>query len=143
MDKINKFVKAVELVTLEGVFSMGLVVKDNKQKVNWNDFVKNIQKIKVADDVDVLSVIREVHNALKGKKWCLLDLRNYLPSEVYNNLRQLSLNNHLQYTDKEKVVDFKQPKETRIIVEISNDDLKIIISKYPDFKNLFGPIMNI
>jgi len=69
----------------------------------------------------------------------------FLPAKAYNQLRLLSINNHLQVFDladkKGEEADIKQPKESRIII-VGNEEVLSKI-KIPTFLRLFGPIINL
>ena len=146
---IKEFFEAIDKVSNQGLYDLGLVVKTKKQKVeNLKKLVPKGAKAEVlkfnskliADDL-----LKFMIKIFKEKKWGLIELEDgFLPGRAYNQLRLLSANNRLQIFDlagENEEINLKQPKESRIII-VGNEDILSQI-KIPTFLRLFGPIINL
>lgn len=145
-DNITSFFQALEKVSHQGLYDLGLIVKTPKLKTS--DLIQLIPKGKkaeifkfnnklIADDL-----IKFIIKVFEDKKWGLIELEDgFLPSTAYNQLRLLSINNRLQIFEQEKEINWKQPEECRLIIIGDEEVLSQI--KIPTFLRLFGPIINL
>jgi hypothetical protein len=145
-ENIAAFFEAIDKISHQGLYDLGLIVKTPKLKIS--DLIKLIPKSKKAEILgfNIKStaddLIKFILKAFKEKKWGFIGLEDgFLPASAYSQLRLLSTNNRLQIFDKEKELNLKQPKESRII--IIGDEKVLSQIKIPTFLRLFGPIINL
>jgi len=144
MANLEKFIQALELVKAEGFYSLGLMINKSGQEIKWGDIIKNKKQIiEVFIDKDATETVEEIQKAMKEKKWIILEIKDELPAIVYAQLRMLSLNNRIQLTKLDKLTEIKQPEESRIILTCLKEVLEKIQGQYPQFKDLFGPIIEV
>jgi len=145
-ETIKKFFEAVEKV-VHGpgeIYDLGLVISDNLKLKDLVKFAPRPEEIEIFDLSEKTSseFVEVLLNVFKKKKWILVEVVDgYLPEEVYNKLRFLSINNHLQFFDGKSDTDIKIPIETRIIFLINKKSASQINN--PNFINLFGPVIKI
>lgn len=145
-ENIASFFQALDRVSHQELYDLGLIVKSSKLKTL--DLIKPVLKGKKAEifRFNIKStaddLIKFIIKVFQAKKWGLIELEDgFLPSKAYNQLRMLSINNHLQIFEQEKEINLKQPEECRLII-IGNEEVLSQI-KIPTFLRLFGPIINL
>ena len=149
-DNLKTFFGSLDRISNQGLYDLGLITKTKEQKTEeLAKFVPKNIKVEifkfssklVADDL-----LKFIIKVFEEKKWGLIELEDgFLPAKAYNQLRLLSINNHLQVFDladkKGEEADIKQPKESRLII-VGNEEVLSKI-KIPTFLRLFGPIINL
>lgn len=144
MIDIKKFIKAVELVKVENLWSMGLVVNKSGKRIFWNKLIKKPKvKVEIISDKTETEILKEIFKGIKSKKWIILEIKDNLSSKVYSQLKLLSISNRIQFKEKENIVDLQQTEKTRIIVTGLKEVINLVQKQHPDFKNLFGPVITI
>jgi hypothetical protein len=139
----EKFIQALETVKVNGIFSLGLVVNKSSQVVDWSKLITKLVILSLGEKTSVEEILPGISQAFENKKWLVLDCQTDLPAEIYAQLKLLSTVNRLQLLEGEKVIDTKQPPESRVIVVLSKARLEMILTEYPEFKHLFGPVIDI
>ena len=148
-ETIKKFFEAVENV-FHGpgeIYDLGLVISDNlksKDLVKFSPRPKEVGVFNLSEKSNSQEFLKTLITTFEDKKWLLVNIENgYLPSAIYSQLRLLSTNNCLQIfsLDGAGKIDFKMPKESRIVVLANKDSMARINN--PNFINLFGPVINI
>jgi hypothetical protein len=145
MIDLKKFIKAVELVNADGVYSMGLIVKASTKKISWNEILDRPKTmIKIDENKSTVDdMIKKIAKAVADGKWLILELTGGLPVKIYAQLKLIALSNRLQFLKNNEVVDLKLSGDARVVAIASFEALKNIQKDYPDFKCLFGPIIEI
>lgn len=145
-ETLEKFFKAIEKIS-HGPgenYDLGLIISDKLKSKDLIKFAPRPKEVEVFNlsDKTASEFIGTLLNIFKEKKWMLIEaIDGYLPGEIYNKLRFLSINNHLQFFDGENDKDAKMPAETRIVFLINKKSASRINN--PNFINLFGPVINI
>lgn len=140
---LEKFIQALESVKVNNIYSLGLAVNKSSRVVNWPKLIAKPTVLVVDEKITTEEVLRGISQAFKNKKWLVLDWQADLPAEVYAQLKLLSTVNRLQLLEGGEVTDVKQPSESRVIVVMSKARLEMILTEYPEFKHLFGPVIDI
>jgi hypothetical protein len=134
---MEKFIKALDKVKAGGRWSLGLVIAESKA-MDFGVFPP-AEKILV-DGVPVPDeVIKKISLAFSAGKWVILEIEKNLPVEVYNQLKSLSADNRLVFSDN---TEESMPDASRVVVMATNDTVRAVEKFYPDFKFLFGPVIN-
>lgn len=139
MITLEKFFRALEKVKVEGRWSMGLIIADLKA-VDFGLLKSAKEKIIVDGALLPAAVIKKIIKAFAEGEWVVLEIKGTLPAEVYNQLKLLSTQNRIQLPDGEVA---RQPESARIVAVAEPETVKSIEIEYPDFKYLFGPIINL
>lgn len=139
MITLEKFFKALEKVKAEGRWSMGLIIA-NPKTVDFGLLKNAKEKLVIGGVLPPEAVTEKIANILAAGKWAILEIKKLLPSEVYNQLKSLSLQNRWQTADGAAI---RQPDSARVVVVASPETMKDVEADYPDFKFLFGPIINL
>lgn len=135
----EKFFNALKKVRVNGRWSLGLIIGSG-QALDFNALGEKIEKIKINSALTIEKIIKKSAKAIKEKKWLILEIKSDLPPELFKQLKLLSEQNRLQSPNGESI---RLTDETRIVVLIDRETLKTVEKKYPDFKYLFGPIINV
>jgi hypothetical protein len=145
MIDLKKFIKAVELVNANGLNSMGLIVKSPTKKIGWSAISDRPKTVVKIDESKMTAdeMIKKMAAAVKSGKWLILELTDNLPAKVYTQLKLIASSNRMQFLKNNEVVDLKLSDDARIVAIASFEALKNIQRNYPDFKRLFGPIIEI
>jgi len=141
MQKIKKMLKALDLVAPQGVYAMGLIVNKTEKKIMWNKMPYEIKKVDIDENKDEIDLLKNIFAVLKYEKWLVLDLKIEMPSRIFAALKQLSLSNHIQFTENDKLIELKQPEKSRVVVICNYAVTKKNEEEYAGFKNLFGPVI--
>jgi len=145
MIDLKKFIQAVDLVKTRGCYSLGLIIKPKTGKINWDDFLTypyQIIDIEQSEEKQK-TFLNKMLKAVKEKNWLVLELKDNLPGLVYSQLKLLSLNNRMQVLQDNEISVERLADRSRVIVVAYKENIKDIEQRYPDFRNLFGPIINI
>jgi len=143
MQKLEKFIKSLELVKTEGKYDLGLVINKSGRDLVWEKIIPNSVKAEVFYEENEAETLKAVQNVFKSGRWLILELKDGLSAELYAQLRSLSSRNRFQYIEGNEIKDIKMPDKTRIVVEGLEEVLDKINEVYPEFKNIFGPIIEI
>lgn len=150
--KLNTFIQLLQKVQREPskVFDLGLIVGEPQNRLDIDEVFKEIKKILPIErityekDISDEKVIGRIIKAFEQQKWIFLEIKKDVGSLLLNQLKHLANYNSFQilnYKDKD-VFEMKMPKKSRVIVYVERDliDKKIT---YPNFYQLFGPILNL
>lgn len=148
-DTLKKFFEALKKVSHGPgeIYDLGLIISNNLKPKDLIKFAPQPEKTEVfclSEKNNPREFLKTLIGVFEEKKWLLIELIDgYLPSEVYNQLRLLSINNRLQIfnLDNKEKTDLKMPKESRVVFLASKESIAKIIE--PSFLNLFGPVINI
>lgn len=141
MITLGKFFNALERVKAGGHWSMGLIIADaDAEAVDFTSLKNDKEKIIIDGAPSPELAIKKMVEILAAGEWIILEIKNSLPSEVYNQLRLLSSQNRLQLADGAVIC---QPDTSRVVAVVSASTIKNIEVAYPDFKFSFGPIINL
>lgn len=139
MISMEKFFQTVEKIKTDNGWAMGLIIVDC-EAIDFGGFGKKMKKISISEESAPDKIAEEIISAFKENSWIVLELKNFLPAEMYNHLKILAKQNRLQLPGEEII---RQPDSARIIVVVKEENLKLIEKNYPDFKYLFGPVIMI
>lgn len=136
---MEKFIKALKLVKVEGRWSLGLIVGDSN-KIDSNAFPKQVEQIIINEIETPLLVVDRVSEAFTNNKWVILVVGQNLSSEVYALIKSLSVSNRFVSING---AENNMPDTVRLVVVVETDNLKLIERLYPDFRFLFGPVIEL
>lgn len=139
MITLAKFFEALLKVKAEGRWSAGLIIGDSAA-VDFGLLAATPEKIKVGGVLSPAEVFKKIVKSWEAGRWVVLEIKNTLAPEIYNQLRILSLQNRLQLPSGEI---FKQPNSTRLVIVADSQTVQSVETAYPDFKFLFGPVINL
>ena len=144
--KIIAFFNAVQKISSNGNFEMGLLVKKPRQQT---EFLLPLAfsaappcLISVSNSSVPEEILAKLSEALEKKQWIFLELADgILPARVYNQVRLLASTNRLDYlpSGAHDFAAMRQQPESRLIVLVSEGNLKKIT--HQKFLDLFGPIL--
>ena len=135
----EKFFNAVEKIKVDGLWSLGLII--GQTKVTELDLIDHKkEKIIIDDSLTVQAFLDLFMKAFVNGAWVILEIKKNLSAEIYNQLKLLSTQNRLQLPTGEVV---HQPGSVRIVAVVETKTLKLIEVFYPDFRYLFGPVINL
>ena len=146
--KTITFFQALDNVLNGQNFDLGLVVTN---RFKAEDFLGLIPPKATADIFTLTTkehpddAILQIVESFKSNKWFILELQeSYMPSQLYGQLRSLSVSNRLDIQNllgsDEKEMIVEQPKESRVVVITTNEIAEKLGNQ---FKGLFGPVLNI
>lgn len=137
MITMEKFIKSLEKIKVEGRWSLGLVIGDLKDVENG--VFPSSEKILADGALTPADVIRKIAKIFTLGRWVILEIKKNLPAEICNQLKSLSARNCLVLPDGAERL---MPDTVRVVVVAKNETVKAVEKFYPDFKFLFGPIIN-
>lgn len=151
-EKLKEFLRLLEIIKhpFKKTFDLGLIIKEQKSKVESDEVFKEIQKEieieKIVYNKKVFDedIMEKIINLFKEKKWVFLEIKKDIQSPLLNQLKHLSDYNSFQLIDydNQNIFEIKMPEESRIIVFVERDFIESKIS-YPHFYKLFGPILSV
>jgi hypothetical protein len=141
MQKLEKFIKALELVKVNGVYGVGLVINQSGEKVNWTEYIANMKKVIYSTQTDDLTVIKKISQAMKNGEWVIVEVKSVLSSEVFSQFKLLARSNRVQFSVKEKLIEFKQSGESRVVVFANKEMIEENKKVFSDFINIFSPVI--
>ena len=130
-----------------GYFVLGLIIRkgDNAPSIKEisSQLPENIA-VEFSGETDDSKIISGFKNALENKKWILVSLKDGRLSPLWREqLARLRDSNSIFIQGKTADNAFyaQQPEEGRIVVVIDEKNIENV--NYPEFLNLFGPVMEI
>lgn len=150
MQKINleEFIEAVQKEKLNNSPVSGLIVLKNKE---MSEVISElVQKIpssvvcEISKDSKDQDILESFKNAFKNKKWLFVQLTDGTLSPLWREqLTRMRDSNAVFIQGKtfEETLFATQPEEMRLVVIVEEKNIKNI--NYPEFLNLFGPLLEI
>jgi hypothetical protein len=138
MITLEKFFESLEKIKVNGISSLGLVIAGPEAIVFDAPDREYIECAVTETSAD--SVEKNIETAFADGKWLVFLLSPRLPGGAYSRLKALSVGNRFESSDGEIL---RQPETTRIVAIASAEAIKEIEKSYPDFKFLFGPIIEL
>lgn len=130
-----------------GYFVSGLIVLKGDDAPSIKEISSQLPEniaVEISRKIDDSKIINEFKNAFENKKWILVSLNDgYLSPLWREQLTRLRDSNSIFIQGKTAETTFyaEQPEEARVAVVIDEKNMENV--NYPDFLNLFGPIMEI
>ncbi len=132
---------------LGGYFVSGIIIRKGDNAPTIKEIASQLPEnivVEISEKADDSKIISEFKNAFENKKWVLIFLEDGHLSLLWREqLTRLRDSNSVFIQGKTVDSTFyaKQPEETRVAVVIDEKNMENI--NYPEFLNLFGPVMEI
>jgi len=155
MDKVPKlpkisleeFAEALQRERIYGYFVSGLIIRKNQKSPDVSQIIEKMPDsvvIEISKDKDDTEILKLLKEAFEKKKWLVFHLVDGSLSPLWREqLTRLRDSNSVfvQGKNVESTFFANQPEEMRVIAIINEENIKNI--NYPEFLNLFGPIIEI
>lgn len=138
MINVEKFVQALEKVRVEGHWSAGLIIFRGKTAPDL--LLSRGQVVAVTARTSLADFGQRAREIFGEGKWVLARVTGIPAGAVVNGWRQLAGQNRLDLPGGSVL---NQPATSRLVVMISPPLLKKVEKAIPDFKYMFGPVINI
>jgi len=145
---LEEFVEVLQKERIYGYFVSGLIIRKNQKSPTVSQIIEKLPDsvvIEISKDKDDTEILKLLKEAFEKKKWLVFHLVDgYLSPLWREQLTRLRDGNKV-FVMAGKVTEdpffAKQPEEMRVVVIIDEINIKNI--NYPEFLNLFGPIIEI
>ena len=154
-DKLKLFLESVNQVThalspevREPLYDLGLIIIEPDSKAKTKDilsvFPDGKAEILEYESKNDASFAEKMADLINDKRWVFIELNGDPGHNLINQLRLLSEQNVMQLLDYKgsEIYNLKLPLESRIVVVVKRDVLEKEIS-YPNFLNIFGPVLSL
>jgi len=128
-----------------GYFVNGLVIRKSGSPFDIKKIIADLPEnilCEISQNSDDKKIISQIKSAFENKKWLIFYLSDGVLLPAWREqLMRLRNSNHIFIQAKSFADTFfaEQPKETRIVAVIDEKNIKEV--EYPQFLNLFGPVI--
>jgi len=128
-----------------GYFVNGLVIRKSDNPFDIKKIITDLPEnilCEISQNSDDKKIVSQIKSAFENKKWLIFYLSDGVLLPAWREqLMRLRNSNHVFIQAKSFADTFfaEQPKETRIVAVIDEKNIKEV--EYPQFLNLFGPVI--